>query len=69
MILASWTPPPYGQVRLVRSDQPPPWPAGTRLRPADSAGLREIPGVPRRGPTAVTFSNYTCRPGITTSWP
>ena len=49
MILASWTPPPYGQVRLVRSDQPPPWPAGTRLMPADSAGLREIPGVPRRG--------------------
>ena len=48
--LASWTPPPYGQVRLVRSDQPPPWPAGTRLRPADAAGLREIPGVPRRGP-------------------
>jgi len=49
VILASWTPPPYGQVRLVRSDQPPPWPTGTRLTPADSAGLREIPGVPRRG--------------------
>ena len=49
LIVASWTPPPYGQVRLVRSDQPPPWTAGTRLTPADSAGLREIPGVPRRG--------------------
>lgn len=49
LIVASWTPPPYGQVRLVRSDQPPPWAAGTRLTPADSAGLREIPGVPRGG--------------------
>jgi len=49
VILASWTPPPYGQVRLVRSDQPPPWAAGTRLRPTDAAALREIPGVPRRG--------------------
>ena len=49
VILASWTPPPYGQVWLVRIDQPPPWPAGTRLGQADSAGLREIPGVPRRG--------------------
>ena len=49
VILASWTPPPYGQVRLVHSDQPPPWPTGTRLTPADSAGLRDIPGVPRRG--------------------
>ena len=49
VILASWTPPPYGQVRLVRSDQPPPWAAGTRLRPTDAAALREIPGVLRRG--------------------
>ena len=49
VIVASWTPPPYGQVRLVRSDQPSPWAAGTRLSPADSAGLREILGVPRRG--------------------
>ena len=49
LIVASWTPPPYGQVRLVRSDQPPPWAAGTRISPADSAGLREIPGVPRGG--------------------
>jgi len=48
-VRASWTPPPYGQVRLVRSDQLPPWPAGSRVTPEDSAGLREIPGVPRRG--------------------
>jgi hypothetical protein len=49
VLLATWTPPPYGQVRLVRSDQPPPWAAGTRITPEDAAGLREIPGVPRRG--------------------
>ena len=49
LIVASWTPPPYGQVRLVRTDKPMPWPAGARLTPEDLAGLREIPGVPRRG--------------------
>jgi hypothetical protein len=48
VVRAAWTPPPYGQVRLIRSDQPLPWPAGTRLRPDEAAGLLEIPGVPRQ---------------------
>jgi hypothetical protein len=48
-MLAAWTPPPYGQVRLVRSETPLPWPPGTGLRAADTAGLSEIPGTPRRG--------------------
>jgi hypothetical protein len=48
VVRAAWTPPPYGQVRLVRSDQPLPWAAGTRLRPEEAAGLLEIPGVPRQ---------------------
>jgi hypothetical protein len=49
MILAAWTPPPHGQVRLVVSDKPPPWPAGTHIRAEEAAGLGEVPGVPRRG--------------------
>ncbi len=47
-IRAAWMPPPYGRVRLVRSEQPLPWSAGTHLTPEDAAGLRELPGVPRR---------------------
>ncbi|HEX5301461.1 MAG TPA: hypothetical protein VFW50_31180 [Streptosporangiaceae bacterium] len=47
--LATWIPPPYGQVRLVRSDRPLPWPARTRLGPGETAGLAQIPGLPRRG--------------------
>jgi hypothetical protein len=47
--LATWIPPPYGRVRLVRSDKPPPWPPRTRLSPSETAGLAPIPGLPRRG--------------------
>ncbi len=47
--VATWTPPRHGQVRLVVSDAPPPWPAGTMITPAEAAGLREIAGAPRRG--------------------
>lgn len=46
---AAWTPPPYGQVRLVLSGNPPPWPVGTQISARDAAGLSEIPGVPHRG--------------------
>jgi hypothetical protein len=49
VFLAGWTPPPYGRVRLVLSDKPLPWPAGTHIRPQDAARLAEIPGIPRRG--------------------
>jgi hypothetical protein len=49
MIVAAWTPPAYGQVRLMRSDKPLPWSAGTRLSAEDTAGMSEIPGTPRRG--------------------
>jgi len=49
MIVASWTPPRHGQVRLAVSDEPPPWPAGTRIGRADAAGLSEISAPPRRG--------------------
>lgn len=48
-VLAIWTPPPYGRVRLVRSDKPLPWPPGTYVGLEEAAALAEIPGVPRRG--------------------
>ena len=31
------------------SDEPPPWPAGTRIRQQDAAGLSEVSALPRRG--------------------
>jgi hypothetical protein len=49
VFVARWTPPPYGRVRLVRSDQPLPWAAGSRLGPGQAAALAEIPGTPRPG--------------------
>jgi hypothetical protein len=49
VLLAGWTPPPYGRVRLVRSDKPLPWGVGTSLRPEEAAALAEIPGAPSRG--------------------
>jgi hypothetical protein len=50
VIEASWTPPRYGQVRLVLlTDGAPRWAAGTRLAREDAARLREIPGAPRPG--------------------
>jgi len=49
VFLATWTPPPYGRVRLVRSDEPLPWPAGTCIGPAEAAALQQIPGIPRHG--------------------
>jgi hypothetical protein len=62
-VRATWTPPPYGQVRLVRSDQPLPWPAGTRLRPDEVAGLREMPGLPRRDRDGREFLELRLPPG------
>jgi hypothetical protein len=49
VFLAIWTPPPYGRVLLVRSEEPLSWPAGARIRPAEAAALPQIPGIPRRG--------------------
>lgn len=46
---AGWTSPPYGRVRLVLSDKPLPWPAGTCITPREAVTHAEIPGIPRRG--------------------
>lgn len=50
-VVATWTPPRHGDVRLAASDAPPRWAAGMRITPheADAPGLRGLPGVPRRG--------------------
>jgi hypothetical protein len=50
IFVARWTPPPYGQVRLALGGKPPPWTAGTQLRPGETARLRIISRMPRRGP-------------------
>jgi hypothetical protein len=49
VFVIAWTPPPYGRVRLVLTDAPLPWPAGTCLTPQDAAGLREVSGIPEHG--------------------
>ena len=54
-MVAAWAPPRHGQVRLVLSDKPPTWPPGTRVTPGDVAGLRKVPGAPRRGADARDF--------------
>ena len=48
-VAAAWEPPRHGQVRLMLSDRKPAWPAGTHITLDEAAGLRQIPGVPRRG--------------------
>ena len=50
-VVATWTPPPHGDVRLMAADAPPRWAAGDRITPreADTPGLRGLPGIPRRG--------------------
>jgi hypothetical protein len=47
--VATWVPPRHGHVRLVLTDGPPRWPAGTRLMPGDVAGLPEVTGAPCPG--------------------
>lgn len=50
VIVARWTPPDHGQVRLALVGEPPPWPAGTPLRPGEATGLRAVPGITQRDP-------------------
>jgi hypothetical protein len=46
----TWTPPRYGQVRLVLTNGTPRWAPGARLAPEDASGLEEVTGTPWRGP-------------------
>ncbi len=63
MILITWTPPPYGRVRLMLRDKLPPWPPGTRLGPEELAGLRDVPGTPRYGPDGRASLTVSLPPG------
>ena len=48
-MLARWTAPAYGQVRLVRSDQPLRWQADAQISPDQAAALTSIRGSVRSG--------------------
>ena len=63
VVMARWTPPAYGQVRLALGSKPPPWPPGTVLRPGETARLRVISGVPRRGRDGRETLEVHLRPG------
>ena len=62
-VMARWTPPAYGQVRLALGSKPPPWPPGTVLRPGETARLRISSGVPRRGRDGRETIEVRLRPG------
>ena len=47
-VLATWTRPGYGQVRLALADKPPPWPAGTLLRPEETARFHLVREIAQR---------------------
>jgi hypothetical protein len=58
-MVAAWPRPRHGQVRLVLSDKPPVTPPGTRLTPGEVAGLRRVPGIPRRGADSRDFIEFS----------
>jgi hypothetical protein len=62
-MVAAWAPPRHGQVRLVLSREPSMWPPGTRLTPGEVAGLRRVPGIPRRDTDARDFLEFSPPPG------
>ncbi|ACY96977.1 Fibronectin type III domain protein [Thermomonospora curvata DSM 43183] len=50
MVELSWTPPEAGQVTIRVAQDPPPWPPGTRVEPAELGRYgRELAGAPVRG--------------------
>jgi hypothetical protein len=61
-VVLRWTPPRHGQVRLVRADHPPSWPAGMRAPP--QAGLSEIPGEPGTAPDGRAILRVTLPFGL-----
>jgi hypothetical protein len=62
-LVAAWAPPRYGQVRLVLADKPPRWPVGTSLTADEMGGLRQLPGIPRRGPDGLDVLELSVPPG------
>ena len=68
-MMAVWTPPPYGRVRLVRGDVPLPGPPAPASRRTTRPGCRMFPAYRAAAPTAAMSSNCACRPDVITSWP
>jgi hypothetical protein len=62
-ILARWTAPAYGQVRLVLSDQPLRWPADAQIRPDEAAALANIQGTVRSGADGRDVMELALPPG------
>jgi hypothetical protein len=50
-------------VRLVLADKPPRWPLGASLTAEEVAGLRQVPGIPRRGPDDREILDLSVPPG------
>ena len=63
VLVAAWTPPRYGQVRLALTGKPPRWPVGARLTAEEVAGLRQVSGVPQRGPSGQDLLELSLPPG------
>ena len=61
---AEWTPPPYGRVRLVRSDKPLRWREGSQISPAEAAALTEIHGAAHRGADGRDVMELPLPPGL-----
>ena len=70
-VVATWTPPRHGDVRLTAADAPPRWAAGDRitLREATAPPRRGLPGYRGAAATAATGWSLPCHPGGTTSCP
>ena len=62
--LATWTRPPYGQVRLVRGDKPSHWRAGASISPAEAATLTEVKLASRPGRDGRDAGELRLPPGL-----
>ena len=62
-LVAAWVRPRHGQVRLALTGTPPRWPAGARLTAEEVAGLRQVPGLPRRGTDSRELLELSLPPG------
>ena len=62
-VVASWTPPPHGEVRLLPSEAPPRWQTGQRVTAQSVASLRELHGVVRRDSDGRARVELTLPPG------
>lgn len=62
-VVANWTRPRHGEVRLVAGDAPPQWQPGHRVTERNTPGLRELHGVPRSRADGRDRVELSLRPG------